>query len=81
MIILSLAVLFQSPAAEAAAREGLSTFALGFMLLSMAAVITLTVWCFTKILSGRTHFDPDGTGPAHSPVRGEVDQANAPRRR
>lgn len=80
MITLSLAALLQTPAAEAAAREGLSTFALIFMLLSMAAVTTLTVWCFTKILSGKAHFDPDGTGPAHAPVPGEADQARAPRR-
>jgi hypothetical protein len=52
----------------------LGTGALAFMLISMAAVTTLTAWCFTRIVRGRRHFDPDGTGPAHSPVPGEVDR-------
>ncbi|HEV2130648.1 MAG TPA: hypothetical protein VGR27_06075 [Longimicrobiaceae bacterium] len=77
---LLLALFVQTTAAEAAAREGLSTFALTFMLLSMAAVTALTVWCYAKILSGKTHFDPDGTGPAHSPVPGEADSTRGPRR-
>lgn len=47
--------------------------ALAFMLLSMAAVTFLTVWCFMRILGGRKHFDPDGTGPARPPVPGEVE--------
>jgi hypothetical protein len=49
--------------------------ALAFMLISMGAVTSLTVWCFVRILSGRKHFDPDGTGPAHAPVPGEVEKA------
>lgn len=44
-----------------------------FMLTSMGAVTTLAVWCFTRILGGKAHFDPDGTGPAHAPVKGEAD--------
>ena len=36
----------------------------------MAAVTSLTFWCFWRILSGKEHFDPDGTGPEHSPVPG-----------
>jgi hypothetical protein len=60
------------PPAEAA--EGLSTFALFFMLLSMGAVIALTSWCFWRILRTRDHFDPDGTGPAQPPVPGKVDR-------
>lgn len=45
-----------------------------FMLVSMGAVVLLTVWCFSRILGHKEHFDPDGTGPAHSPVPGEVEQ-------
>lgn len=44
-----------------------------FMLVSMGAVTALTVWCFSRILKGKRHFDPDGTGPAHSPVQGSVE--------
>lgn len=44
-----------------------------FMLTSMGAVSALTFWCYSRILSGKAHFDPDGTGPAHSPVPGSVD--------
>jgi hypothetical protein len=65
--------LLQSPQAEVAV-EGLGTFALIFMLISMGAVITLTTWCFWRILRTRQHFDPDGTGPARAPVKGKVDR-------
>lgn len=44
-----------------------------FMLTSMGAVTALAVWCFTRILTGKAHFDPDGTGPARAPVKGEAD--------
>lgn len=44
-----------------------------FMLTSMGAVTWLAVWCYSRILRGKEHFDPDGTGPAHSPVPGEAD--------
>lgn len=44
-----------------------------FMLVSMGAVTALTLWCFSRILKGKRHFDPDGTGPAHSPVPGSVE--------
>jgi hypothetical protein len=40
----------------------------------MGSVLLLTAWCFTRILRGRDHFDPDGTGPARSPVPGEVER-------
>ena len=52
----------------------MDAFSWVFMLVSMAAVTTLTVWCFSRILRGKRHFDPDGTGPGHPPVRGRVDR-------
>lgn len=54
----------------AAMEAGISSGALLFMLVSMGAVITLTAWCFARILRTKEHFDPDGTGPAHAPVPG-----------
>jgi hypothetical protein len=45
-----------------------------FMILAMGAVTTLTAWCFYRILKGRRHFDPDGTGPAQPPVRGKLER-------
>lgn len=51
----------------------MDTFSWVFMLTSMGAVTTLAVWCYTKILRGKAHFDPDGTGPARPPVKGEAD--------
>lgn len=45
-----------------------------FMLTSMGAVTFLTVWCFARIIRGRAHFDPDGTGPEHPPVPGKVER-------
>jgi len=61
---------------QEAAQEPLTLTAgtLVFMLASMGAVTALTVWCFSRILKGKRHFDPDGTGPAHSPVPGSVEQ-------
>jgi hypothetical protein len=53
---------------------GIGVGALVFMLASMGAVIGLTSWCFYRILSTKRHFDPDGTGPARSPVPGETEQ-------
>ena len=52
----------------------MDAFSWVFMLVSMAAVTTLTVWCFTRILRGKQHFDPDGTGPGHPPVRGRAER-------
>lgn len=60
------------PAAEVP--PTLSTGALIFMLISMGAVTLLTAWCFLRILRGRAHFDPDGTGPARPPVPGELER-------
>jgi hypothetical protein len=60
--------------AELRAAGGLDAFSMLFMLASMGAVTALMVWSFSRILSGKKHFDPDGTGPAHSPVPGEVDE-------
>lgn len=51
---------------------GLGTEALIFMVVSMAAVTLLTIWCFYRVLVTHKHFDPDGTGPRHAPVAGEV---------
>lgn len=66
--------LLQDAAADAArAAGGLSTFSLLFMLTSMGLVTLLAAWSFFRIMRGKRHFDPDGTGPAHSPVTGEVD--------
>lgn len=59
---------------ETRAARGLDGFALTFMLVSMLAVTSLTVWCFARILRGKEHFDPDGTGPAHAPVQGRVER-------
>lgn len=53
--------------------EGISSGALAFMLITMAMVIALVVWCFVRILTTKEHFDPDGTGPAHPPVPGRED--------
>jgi len=66
-------VLFQEAERLAEVQQGLSPFATAFMLASMGAVTLLTTWCFWRILSNKQHFDPDGTGPAHSPVAGEAD--------
>ena len=44
-----------------------------FMLVSMGAVTGLAVWCYARILRGKAHFDPDGTGPARPPVTGSAD--------
>ncbi|HEY8470747.1 MAG TPA: hypothetical protein VIL18_13935 [Longimicrobiales bacterium] len=52
----------------------LTAGALVFMLGAMGAVTALTGWCFARILKGRRHFDPDGTGPAHSPVQGTAER-------
>ncbi|HEX7090357.1 MAG TPA: hypothetical protein VF192_09475 [Longimicrobiales bacterium] len=59
---------------EAAPALELTAGALVFMLGAMGAVTALAGWCFARILKGRRHFDPDGTGPAHSPVRGTAER-------
>lgn len=61
-----------------AAEGGIDGGALAFMLISIGAVTTLTIWCFTRVLSTRRHFDPDGTGPARPPVAGEVEGRKEP---
>jgi hypothetical protein len=73
--------LLQEAERVAEAQQGIGPVALTFMLLSMGTVTLLAAWCFTRILSGRRHFDPDGTGPAHSPVAGEVEREDRPPRR
>ena len=57
----------------ASARPELTAGTVAFMLVSMGAVTALTGWCFSRILKGKRHFDPDGTGPAHSPVPGSAE--------
>ena len=52
----------------------LDAFSWIFMLTSMGAVTLLTAWCFARILRGKRHFDPDGTGPAHPPVEGRTER-------
>ena len=73
MLNLALLLLQEVVTPETRAARGLDPFALTFMLTSMLAVTALTVWCFTRILRGKKHFDPDGTGPAHAPVPGRVE--------
>jgi cytochrome P450 len=60
------------PAAMPAADIGPG--ALTFMVVGMGSVATLTAWCFYRILTTKQHFDPDGTGPAHTPVPGRAEQ-------
>lgn len=60
--------------AQAVLDGELTAFSITFMLASMGAVTLLAGWCFARILRGKRHFDPDGTGPAHSPVPGKVDR-------
>jgi hypothetical protein len=52
----------------------MDAFSWVFMLTSMGAVTLLTIWCFARILRGRAHFDPDGTGPEHAPVAGRTER-------
>lgn len=72
-IALALALL-QAVTPESRAAGGMDAFSWTFMLGSMAAVSALTFWCYARILRGKAHFDPDGTGPAHSPVSGKVER-------
>ena len=68
-----LAVVLQT-GVELAAADGLNGFAWFFMLGSMTAVTFLTGWTFFRIFRGKRHFDPDGAGPAHSPISGEAER-------
>lgn len=72
MTLLSIVFAIQEAAAPGA-RQGLTVFSWSFMLLSIGAVTVLTAWCFSRVLGGRAHFDPDGTGPARPPVSGSAD--------
>ncbi|CAN5747243.1 hypothetical protein BH23GEM6_BH23GEM6_12570 [soil metagenome] len=74
MSVYMAALFLLQTSAETRAAGGLGPFAWVFMLGSMGAVTTLAVWCFTRVLTTRKHFDPDGTGPARPPVVGEVEQ-------
>lgn len=51
----------------------MSAGALIFMLVSWTFVLGLMGWSYSKILRGKRHFDPDGTGPASPPVPGEAE--------
>jgi hypothetical protein len=73
MSVATIALVLLQSSAEARAAGGLGPFAWVFMLGSIGAVTTLTAWCFYRVLSTKDHFDPDGTGPAHSPVPGQVE--------
>lgn len=58
-----LAMLQARPAAE-----GMTTGAWIFMLTAWSVVIWLNIFAFRRIFSTERHFDPDGTGPEHSPT-------------
>jgi hypothetical protein len=73
-IQLTAILLMQAGEGAEAAERGLTAFSLTFMLVSMAAVTALAAWSFSRIMRGRRHFDPDGTGPARPPVEGKVDR-------
>jgi hypothetical protein len=51
----------------------MSASAVIFMLGSWACVLTLTIWCFARVLGARRHMDPDGIGPANPPVPGRAE--------
>jgi hypothetical protein len=73
-MIVSLIMLLQEVTEQAAPpAEELTIFALLFMLASMGAVTLLAGWSFARVLRGKRHFDPDGTGPAKPPVPGEAE--------
>ncbi|MEW5928439.1 MAG: hypothetical protein AB1941_13305 [Gemmatimonadota bacterium] len=57
----------------------MSTGAMIFLILSWTFVLGLTTWSFSRILSGKKHFDPDGIGPASPPVPGAAED-RTPRR-
>lgn len=52
----------------------MDAFSWTFMVVSLGAATFLTVWSFSRILRGKKHFDPDGTGPDHPPVSGKADR-------
>ena len=58
----------------------MSRGAILFMALSWAFVLSLTGFCFLRILTLRRHHDPDGTGPAKPPLAGSVEKGNEPER-
>ena len=74
MTIATILPLAQAGAAAVAERPEMTAFSWLFMLVSMGGVTWLTIWSFSRILRGKAHFDPDGTGPAHAPVQGRHDQ-------
>jgi len=54
--------------------EGMSNFALLFMLFSMGAVTALAAWCFYRILKGGLRFDSQAAEPTDA-ARGDDPQA------
>lgn len=73
-MMMTLAMLLQGNEELVADVVEMDAFSWVFMLVSMGAVTTLTAYCFNRILRGKRHFDPDGTGPAHPPVPGRADR-------
>lgn len=67
-------VLLQAARELVADEVRMDPFSWIFMLVSMGAVTLLCVWCFARILRGKEHFDPDGTGPGHPPVEGRAER-------
>jgi hypothetical protein len=74
--MIAISLMLQDSSAVERAAGGLTPLSLSFMLISMAAVGILTFWCYSRILRGKKHFDPDGTGPAHPPVKGRVERGD-----
>lgn len=73
MLFTTAAAILLQTSAELRAGDGLTAFSWTFMLVSMTAVTVLTAWCFIRIMRGKEHFDPDGTGPASPPVPGRLE--------
>ena len=73
MNVLAMAAMLLQSTVEARAADGLTIYSLTFMLVAMGSVTLLAAWCFIRILGGKAHFDPDGTGPARPPVSGSAD--------
>lgn len=74
-MIALIALLAQANEALVAETIEMDAFSWIFMLVSMGAVTVMTIWSFARIMRGREHFDPDGTGPAGPPVKGRLDRS------
>jgi uncharacterized membrane protein len=69
-----LALVAQAAGETERAVEGISTFALLFMLFSMGAVTALAAWCFYRILKGGLRFESQESKPTDA-ARGDDPQA------